>query len=460
MNRSAMTSPGFCPGPVQRREFLRAGVLGLGGLSLADLLAARAENPAAARETSLILFWMWGGPSQLETFDPKPQAPREYRGPFSAISTQVPGMDFCELFPQLAQISDKLSVIRSLHHEMSSHNDGSIELLTGKTPLVPDPTSTAKSDHPDLGMIASRVRGGRSDGLPQYIGIPSQPFMTQPNYLGLSHKAFVTGDPSVEKFAPPNLSLAAGTDAKRLDDRRFLVQQFDRLQNDLDLGGSLAGMEQFRSAALTMLTSPAVRDAFDLSRETAETRDAYGRHLWGQSCLLARRLAEAGTSVITIDALAPISGMPLYFSWDDHANAQPGWDMVKGMQLRAQYMDPALATLIEDLRQRGLDKKVMVVAVGEFGRTPKLSQANGCIGRDHWPSAMSALVAGGGLRMGQVVGATTSKAEYPVERPLSPQDLLATIYRHLGIDYQQNFINFAGRPIPILNSGSPITELV
>lgn len=188
-------------------------------------------------------------------------------------------------------------------------------------------------------------------------------------------------------------------------------------------------------------------------------RDRYGRHLWGQSCLLARRLAEAGAGVVTIDALAPKPGMPLYFSWDDHANAQPGWDLTTGMKLRAQYMDPAISALVDDIHARGLDRQIMVVAVGEFGRTPKLSQANGCIGRDHWPSAMSALIAGGGVRGGQVIGATTSKAEYPTERPLKPQDLLATIYRHLQIDPNHAFSDFAGRPISILTSGTPIREL-
>ena len=206
--------------------------------------------------------------------------------------------------------------------------------------------------------------------------------------------------------------------------------------------------------------NPAMAKAFDLTREDSRLRDRYGRHLWGQSCLLARRLAEAGTGVITIDALAPKPGMPLYFSWDDHANAQPGWDMATGMKLRGEHMDPAIAALVDDIHARGLDRQIMVVAVGEFGRTPKLSHANGCLGRDHWPSAMSALIAGGGIRGGQVIGATTSKAEYPTERPLKPQDLLATIYRHLQIDPNHAFPDFAGRPIPILNNGTAISELV
>ena len=450
----------MCPGPRSRREFLRAGMMGMSGLGLSDLLAARAFSGTSSAPTSLILFWMWGGPSQLETFDPKPEAPSDYRGPFQPIHTKTPGIEICEIFPRLAERMDKMAIVRSLHHDMSSHNDGSIELLTGKTPLVPDPTSTARSTHPDLGMITSRLRGVRSDGVPQYIGIPTQPFMTQPTYLGLSHKAFVTGDPSVEKFAVPNLSLAAGTDVSRLGERGALVQQLDQFRRGLDQSGSLQGTDEFRSTAFTMLTSQAVREAFELERESPEVRQRYGRNLWGQSCLLARRLAEAGTGVVTIDALAPLPGQPVYFSWDDHANPLNGWDLAQGMKLRAEHMDPAISALVDDIHARGLDKQIMVVCVGEFGRTPKLTHVKGYTGRDHWPSAMSALIAGGGIRGGQVIGSTNSKAEYPTERPLKPQDLLATIYRHLQIDQHHAFPDFAGRPIPILGDGSPIQELV
>ncbi|HEV3339191.1 MAG TPA: DUF1501 domain-containing protein, partial [Pirellulales bacterium] len=239
-----------------------------------------------------------------------------------------------------------------------------------------------------------------------------------------------------------------------------IVKQLDRYRGDLDLNGGLAAVEQFRSQAVHLLTSNAVARAFNLEEEKPDLRDRYGRHLWGQSCLLARRLAEAGAGVITIDALAPQAGTPLYFSWDDHANAQPGWDMAKGMLWRAPYMDQAVSALIDDVHERGLDRKILIVCLGEFGRTPRIGTANACIGRDHWPGAQSALLAGGGLRMGRVVGATNSRAEYPVDRPLSPKDLLATIYRHLGIDYRGGLIDFAGRPIPILSEGEPIRELI
>jgi uncharacterized protein (DUF1501 family) len=249
--------------------------------------------------------------------------------------------------------------------------------------------------------------------------------------------------------------VAPGTFAER----RRLLHDFDRLRRDIDRGGLLEGADQLRAAALQVLTSPAMARAFDLSQEDPRLRDRYGRHLWGQSCLLARRLAEAGAGVVTIDALAPEMGRPLYFSWDDHANAQPGWDLAKGMRWRAPFLDQALSALIEDLYDRGLDRRVLLVAAGEFGRTPRLSQNNGCLGRDHWPDALCALLSGGGLRVGQVVGATTARGEHPRERPLTPKDLLATIYAHLGIDCRQEFRDFTGRPVPVLSEGQPIREL-
>jgi hypothetical protein len=445
---------------MSRREFLRIGTLALGGLTLPELLAARQASGLAAPDTAVILFWMWGGPSHLETYDLKPDAPSEYRGPFKPIHTAVPGLDVCELLPRHARLGKRLSLVRSLHHTMSSHNDGSIEVLTGKTPAVPDPTSTATSQHPDFGMVASKVRGRRVGGLPQYVGIPRQPFMTRPAYLGLSHQGFHAGDPSSPTYSPPHLALAGGISSARLGDRRGLLARFDRLRRDIDLAGKLEGADKLRGAALQMLTNAEIARAFDIGKEPSRLRDRYGRHLWGQSCLLARRLAEAGAGVITIDALAPEMGKPVYFSWDDHANAQPGWDLARGMHWRAPFLDQALAALIEDIYDRGLDRKILVAALGEFGRTPRLSHNSGCLGRDHWPDAMCALLSGGGLRVGQVVGSTNSKGEYPKDRPLTPKDLLATFYRHLGIDYRQTFLDFTGRPIPILGEGEPIAELI
>lgn len=452
--------PVHCRGPLQRREFMRVGTLALGGMTLPSLLQRRAEADTASCETSVILFWMWGGPSQLETWDMKPDAPSEYRGPLHPISTNVPGMDVCEYMPRQAKIADKFSIIRSLHHTMSAHNDGSIEMLTGKTPVVPDPTSQARSEHPDFGMIASRLRGSRADGMPQYVGVQKAPFMTNPGYLGVSHRAFETGDPSKPDFAPRNLTLATGVSNQRLDDRRSLLRQFDEFLRLRDEDSQ--GIDRFQDAAFSILTSQRVAGAFDLSAEHDRTRDRYGHHRWGQSCLLARRLAEAGVAVINVDATAP-NNTTKHFSWDDHAGA---FHLDYAQRERLPQMDQALTALIVDLHERGLEQNVMVIACGEFGRTPRVTHAPTNfsnqigLGRDHWPNAFSALVAGGGLRMGQVVGQTNSKAEYPVQDPVTPQDLLATIYRHLQIDVHHEFNSFSGRPVPVLSSGRPIAQLV
>jgi len=445
-----------------RREFLRVGTLALGGLTLSELLAHRAAAERQSCDTSVILFWMWGGPSQLETFDMKPAAPSEYRGPLSPIRTKVPGIEICEYMPLLAQRADRFSLIRSLHHEMSAHNDGSIEVLTGKPPRIPDPTSQAHSEHPDFGMVAARLRGPRADGLPQYVGVQRAPFMTNPAYLGVAHRSFDTGDPSRPGFLPPNLTLVTGVDNHRLDDRRSLVRQFDRFRRTADATGSMEGIDNFRADAFQLLTSRTVADAFALSRESATTRDRYGRHRWGQSCLLARRLAEAGAAVINIDATATCDTTK-NFSWDDHAGA---FHLDYAQRERLPQMDQALAALLDDIQSRSLNRRILVLACGEFGRTPRVTHApvnfSGQIGvgRDHWPQAFSAFIAGGGLRMGQVVGETNSKSEFPLHNPLTPQDLMATVYRHLGIDSSRTFPDFSGRPVPILFAGRPIAQLI
>ena len=443
---------------------MRIGTLALGGLTLPQLLSRRAQAGATSEpDTTVILFWMWGGPSQFETWDMKPDAPADFRGPLKPISTTVPGMDICEYMPKQAQRAERFSLIRSLHHEMSAHNDGSIEVLTGKTPTVPDPTSQARSEHPDFGMIASWHRGLRVDGMPQYVGLQKAPFMTNPGYLGVSHRAFETGDPSKPGFAPGDLTLATGIDNNRLDHRRSLVRQFDTLRSDLDLLHSLGGVDQFRSAAFTMLTSHKVVDAFDIASESAEVRDRYGRHRWGQSCLLARRLAEAGTAVINIDATAP-NDTTKHFSWDDHAGA---FHLDHAQRERLPQMDQALCALIDDLYERGMDRKVLLIACGEFGRTPRIENSIGTQtgvmhpGRDHWPRVGHALLSGGGLKVGQVLGATDKLGSDVLDRPIHYQQVLATLYHSLGLGEDPSISDVTGRRLPILDPGiRPIGELI
>lgn len=450
-----------CFGPMRRRDFLQAGMLALGGgLALPHLLAARAAAGQSRTDTAVILLYLHGGPTQLETYDLKPKAPIEYRSQFDPIPTNVPGLDICELFPRQAKIADKFSLVRSVHHTMSSHTDGGIEVLTGKTPTRPDPTSTSVSEHPDVGAIASRVHGPHPDAIPRYVSIPRNLYMTRPAYLGVHHGPFSVGDPAAKGFKPPTMQLGVGADVRGLDNRRGLIREFDRFRGNLDLRGSLDGTDKFRDLAFQILTGPKVATAFDLTQEDNALRDRYGRNRWGQSCLLARRLAEAGTSVVTLYIDTPKDG-PEFSNWDDHIgnNGHPG-HFAQYVKARLPYLDEALATLIEDLFERSLDKRIMVAVLGEFGRTPRLSHNASGTGRDHWPDAQSVLLSGGGLRMGQVVGATNSKAEYPTERPYTPKDILATLYRHLGIDWQVTFPDHSGRPVHILSEGSPIRELI
>lgn len=449
--------PVRCPGPVSRRELLRVGSLALGGLGLSDVLRGRANSNHARGDTSVILLYLNGGPSQLETYDLKPTAPIEFRSVFRPIPTNVPGIEICELFPLQAKLADKFALVRSLNHEVGIHSDGGIVVLTGKRPTQLDPLSQSKSEHPDFGSVVSKLRG-MSGGAPPYVAIPNTLSMVRPTYLGAQHAAFAAGDPAATGYTVPHLSIAGG-DSARFDDRRKLLGQFDRYRRDLDSNRTVDEMDLFRAQAIEMLTSRQVADAFDIRREPDALRDRYGRHHWGQGCLLARRLAEAGAGVITLLLNTPKSGDE-FTNWDDHIqNAGRPGHFAKFMQVRLPYMDEALSALIEDIYQRGLDRRVMVLVMGEFGRTPRLSKNANGVGRDHWPQAYSALIAGGGVRTGQVVGATNAKAEYPTERPYSPQDILATIYRHLGIDSEHPFYDFAGRPVPVLPFGSPIREL-
>ena len=448
-----------CKGPIDRREFLRVGGLALGGLGLADVAAARSKAKSTA-DTSVIFIYCLGGPSQLETYDLKPDGPSNMRSVFAPIATRVPGMSICELLPQQAKVADKFSLIRSMSHRINIHNDGSIVVLTGKEPSVPDPTSTAKSEHPDFGMIVGKLRGPHAESMPQYVSIPNAFHMTRPTYLGAAHQPFTTGDPSVRNNSPAQLSLR-GMTPTGLDNRRRLLGELDIARAQLDHSAS-DGIDEFRQQAYGVLTSPAVARAFDLSRESERLRDRYGRHLWGQGCLLARRLAEAGTAVTSVIFNTPENGQK-FTNWDDHpGNAMRPGHFAEYMRVRLPYFDQAVAALIDDIFDRGLDKRILVVVTGEFGRTPKLrvGPPDNAIGRDHWPDAYSTLISGGGLRMGQVVGATNARAEYPTTAPVTPQDLLATIYRHLDIDPSHHFHDSLGKPVPILYGGEPVRALI
>lgn len=454
--------PMNCSGPMRRRDALRVGALALGGLSLPRVLAGQSTSGEAGRDAAVILLWLHGGPSHLETYDLKPHAPIEYRSLFAPIPTRIPGMEICELLPQHAGLSDKLAIIRTLHHDIGTHNDAGITVLTGKKPARLDPTDASLSQHPDIGSVTSKMLGLHCSGLPRYAAVPRKLHMTRPAYGGVQHGPFILGDPNEPDFQPPSLSLSASMSGPKLEDRRTLVRHLDLLRSDLDLRQALTGTNEFRERAFSMLSSRSVAEAFKISREKDALRERYGRNVWGQSCLLARRLAEAGTSLVTVFLDIPKSGEE-FTGWDDHAgnNGRLG-HFGKYLRVRLPYYDQAVSALIEDVYARGLDRKILIIAMGEFGRTPLIHYSPGVktYGRDHWPHAFSALVSGGGLRMGQVIGATNSKGEYPTQRPCSPQDLLATAYRHLGIDCRRALYDHSGRPVPILSDGVPIGELV
>lgn len=447
-----------------RREFLRLGMSGLASLSLPQLYRLRqtvAQDQVAIdnnKRTALIVVFLHGGASHLETWDPKPDAPVEYRGPYQTIATKTPGLRFCELLPKQAAISDRFTILRSLVHSGFCHGIGQQQMFTGHEVREFRP----QSEHPEFLSITNRLRGSKGRLLPNYVGATPIPYLGSA-YLGPAYEAFaVHGDPNLPEFKVPNIGGADAAALAKIRERMGLREQLDRLTKAADDRGNLNASDQFEKLAWNMLASPAAQRAFDLSQESAETRDRYGRNTWGQQCLLARRLVEAGVELVTTTLAGPICGRVQ--NWDDHAVNHHVFDAMKS---RAPHFDQAVAALISEIFERGLDRKVMVIVTGEFGRTPKISYAadssSGIMqpGRDHWPRATSLLFAGGGIRGGEVIGATDRRGEDVTERRVGVHDFLATVYRHLGVDPRPvQFQDFSGRPIPILSSGNPIPELL
>jgi hypothetical protein len=415
------------------------------------------------------MVWKPGGCSHIDTYDPKPDIGSEYRGPFKTIPTKVPGLHFTELLPMQARIADKFTVLRSMNQKAAGHPAGSMQMLSGD----PDTRDKPKPRLPDWMSVAAYLRskeGPRVNPLPNYIGVSPVIEYNGPTYVGAAYAPFaVTGDPNRPEFEVPNIGLSNTSEASRLSDRIALRKALDTLERNFDTVGELGALDQFEAQAMTLLTNPAARDAFDLSKEDARTRDRYGRNRWGQQLLLARRLVEAGVEIITSSLSGPLCGR--VSNWDDHAVNHHVFD---ALRFRSVAYDQAVSALIEDIYARGLDKRVLVVVTGEFGRTPKIeyspstgigdaSAAAGTIqpGRDHWPRAFSNIWAGGNIQTGGVIGATDRRGEDVIERPCGPHDFLATIYHHLGIDGAKVAIpDFNGRPTPIVDDGHPIPELM
>jgi hypothetical protein len=427
-----------------RRSFLRVGSLALGGLTLPWLLRQRAR---AGQTTSLglphksvILIWQAGGPSHIDTFDLKPNAPSEVRGEFKPIATSVPGIQISEHLPLQAQITDKLAILRSAYHTNAGHGMGSQWMLTGYQPTI----EVNDNIYPSCGSVVAKMRGPNEQGLPAYVNLPRNLNLGKAAYLGASYNPFAPdNDPNSSNFRVRNMRLPGQVDATRLRRRRELMQDLDHIRRDIDAKGDLAGLDTFYRDAMEMVTNTRAQAAFDIGNEVPKLRDHYGRHDLGQCCLLARRLVEAGVTFVTIQAGG---------GWDTHG------DNFK--QLKTQLLpkfDQAVAALVSDLHDRGLQNDVLVMAMGEFGRTPRI---NSGAGRDHWPGAMSILYAGGGLKMGQAIGTTNANGEHPTSKAATPGCVLSTMYHVLGIDHHHVFHDQAQRPLPILNEGEPVRELV
>lgn len=431
-----------CEG-TSRRSFMRIGGLGIGGLSLAGLLRAEATAKAAGQavnKRSVILIWQAGGPSHIDMYDLKPDAPAEYRGEFRPIATRVPGIDVSEHLPHQAQVMDKLAIVRSAFHTNAGHGMGSQWMMTGYQPSL----EVNDNIFPSTGSIVSRMLGPVQPGIPAYVTLPRKVSFANAAYLGASYNPFSPdNDPNSDGFAVRNLKTPGQVKTDRLGRRQGLLKELDTIRRDIDTKGDLVGLDTFYRDAMEMVSSDKAQKAFNVQEEDAKLRETYGRNDLGQSCLLARRLVESGVRFVTIQAGG---------GWDTHGD---NFKQLKDNLL--PKFDRALAALVQDIYDRGMQNDVLVMAMGEFGRTPRI---NSGAGRDHWPGAMSVVFAGGGLKMGQAIGTTNTTAEYPTSKPYSPGCVLSTMYNALGINYKHVFYDQANRPLPILNEGKPISELI
>jgi hypothetical protein len=448
----------YCDG-FSRRSFLQVGLAGMASVGLPQILKAKEESVElgnARKNTSVILLWLDGGPGHMDLYDLKPEAPAEYRGIWKPIPTNVDGFEISELFPLQARIADRFSLVRSLHHDNGDHFTGAHLMLTGRD--GPNGVDTSGRS-PFVGSIATRVTGPRTPGVPAHAAIPVassiglRPGYFGANYIGIAHNPFETeGDPNSPNFKVRNIEMPGDLWMARLEDRQGLARYFDTLRRDVDTRGTLAAMDDFDRQAFDLVTGAAARKAFDIDGEDPRLREKYGRHVWGQSALLARRLVEAGSTFVTVH----LGG------WDHH------WDLKKGMENNLPIVDRLVAALFDDLSMRGLHDQVLVILCGEFSRTPRMNDGGnggapmsmGTPGRDHWGNAMFCLLGGGGVKGGRIVGSTNRLGEAPKDRPIRPADIHHTLFHVLGVDPSQSFINHAGRPIPALEPGSVIRELV
>jgi hypothetical protein len=451
--------------PLTRRQWLKIGGLGLSGLSLSQLLqmeagaSSRAARPSAR---NVILLFQFGGPSHLDTFDPKPAAPREIRGEFATIPTRMLGVRFSEHLPKLAGIADKLALVRSVQHNRSNHNPGAYYSLTGREPLSDRVTSNASAvDFPHPGSVVAYLdsrqphaqRGGSLHGqVPPFVALPTMiadgPFRTPGEFAGFLGKMYdplcVLRNPNRKDFNVEELTLPPGVSNGRIAERRMILHELDAQSRVVNQLAAIQGMNAYQTRAADLLTSPATRKAFAIREESDQLRDRYGRTTYGQSALLARRLVEAGVRFVTVYYSPGIDG------WDTHAS---NFSILRGSRL--PHTDQTVSALLEDLNNRGLLQETLVYWTGDFGRTPRI---NAKAGRDHWPPCQTVLMAGGGIRGGQVYGASDRIGAFPRDNPVRPDDITATVFHALGFAPESAIHDQLGRPMPI-SAGQPIRPL-
>jgi hypothetical protein len=423
-----------CDG-VRRREFLKVGALSAFGLTLSGLLRAEALVPAASRRPiSCILLWMGGGPSQLDTFDPKPDAPAEIRGEFGTVRTSIPGVHVSELLPRMATRLDKYSLLRSVTSPDNGHETATHYCLTGYkfTPAV---------EYPSYGSVLTRELGGNSE-MPPYVLLGGYPFgYGGAGYMGGTYNPFtIDGDVGAPNFRVRDVSLPGGVQMERVKRRQSLLAAIDVFQKQVE-ASEVRTMDSFYERAYALVTSPRAKLAFQLDLEPPPVRERYGTSRFGHSCLLARRLVEAGVRFVTIN----------WGAWDTHQ------DNFKSLRGSLPQLDLAYSALLDDLHARGLLESTLVIWMGEFGRTPKV---NPSAGRDHWAQAMSVCMGGGGVKTGLVIGETNERSEEPKTRPIRVEDVAATIYRALGIDSSKEYLTPQNRPVRINYDGEPVAEIL
>lgn len=453
-----------------RRNMIKAGLAGLAGLSLPELLRFRSLEAAGRRAPdgkSVILLWMAGGPSQIDTWDPKPTRPLENRGPFGVIPTRIPGVQICEHLPLQASILDKFTLIRSVDCRFSNHEPNTVMQTAN---LLAEPRiNPSAGTYPAIGSIVAKWHGANHPAMPPSVAfIRSKSHLATAGHLGKRYDPFlgnpaarlpvydVVGKDSGQVSGADFFQLAGGLTPDRIGKRRSLLDGMDSLRRELDGDRSTDGLDKFSQQAMDLLVGKRARDAFDLEKEEPKTRDRYGKHLWCQQALLARRLVEAGVAFVTID----LSYHPASGTWDNHGdNIPPYGGISKGLKPLLPLFDHLVTTLVTDLEQRGLLDNVLILCMGEFGRTPLMGTQGSTDGRNHWTNIMSMAMAGGGLRHGQIIGASEADGGHIKERPVTPGDLAATIYQHMGVPLDAVYHDPTGRPIPILAEGKPIEEL-